>query len=184
MTNTRKTNNPRNWQYTGDVSPEEYGGKWFRQVAPKIWQIIELTNMNEACGRDNEGYDTYFVELSLVDLNAIPDKEIQSARESCDIPDDALESWLAVGCYEYGLKAPLESWSGPAFGRLLRAARSAAHSLRRDHQALADRMERPVNAIGSTATEYMAGDISSVVMRGVANGDPKAELMLKLGVGR
>lgn len=176
---------PTKWQYTGDVSPEEYGGKWFRCVGARTYQFIELTNMDEACGRDNEGRPTYVVELSLVDLNAIPEDSQTSALECCGQEDETLEdAWLAVCCYEYGCKAPLESWEGNGFSKLLRAARSEAHKLARDASELADRMERKVNRLGSTAAEYMAGDITSAMLRGVAEGNPEAELMLKLHGGR
>ncbi len=169
------------WQYTGDVSPESYGGKWFRRVGHGAYQVIELTNMDEACGRDNEGHDTYCVELSLVDLNEIPDAEQQCAIRSCGMENEILShAWLAVACYEYGCKAPLESWSGNAYGKLLRQARSMAHALKRDAAALAERMERPVNRLGSTAEEYMRGDLDSAMMRGVASGDPTAELIAKI----
>ncbi len=174
------------WQYTGDVSPESYGGKWFRHVSPGVYQVIELTNMDEACGRDNEGSDTYVVELSLVDLASIDTATQASAMHSCG-PDDESEltdDWRAVVCYEYGCKAPLDSWSGNAYSKLLKIARSEAHKLTRDAAELAKRMEKPVNAIGSTAAEFMVGDIQSAILRGLAEGDPKAEIMAKMGMLR
>ncbi len=170
------------WAYTGDVSPEDYGGKWYRRVAPGTYQVIELTNMDDACGRDNEGHDPYVVELSLVDLTTIPLDVQHSAMRSCGIDEVIPQDHLAIVCYEHGCKAPLESWSGRAWSKLLRAARSEAHALARDASALAERMDRPVNAIGSTATEYMHGDVTSAILRGVAVGDPAAELMLRMGV--
>lgn len=173
------------WQFAGDVSWSDYGGKWFRRTTGRRFQVIELTNMNDAVGeRDNEGYDTYVVGLSLVDLDAISADQQASAIRSCG-PDDAAEltdAWRAVVCYEFGCKAPLDSWSGNGYSKLLRAARSAAHALKRDALALTERLSRPVNKIGSTAAEYMIGDIRSAVLRGVSEGNPAAELMLKLGV--
>lgn len=47
---------------------------------------------------------------------------------------------------------------------------------------MSERMERPVNKIGSTAAEYMTGDMRSAVLRGVANNDVAAEILLKMGV--
>ncbi len=140
--------------------------------------------MDEACGSDNDGHETYVVELFLVDLSAIGEKEQASALRSRGAEDeDMSDAWLAVCCYEYGLKAPLESWSGNAYGKLLRAARSLAHTLKRDADATEDRLERTVNRSGSTAREYMSGDIDSAILRGVSEGRPDAELMLKLGMG-
>jgi hypothetical protein len=40
-------------------------------------------------------------------------------------------------------------------------------------------MDRPANKIGSTAREYQAGDTLSAVLRGVAEGNPAAEIMPK-----
>lgn len=182
----------KQWNYTGDVSPESYGGKWYRRTHDRVWQVIELTNMDDACGHDNEGHDTYVVELSLVDLDAIPIAHQERAWECCgyELPttgsdheiDNTLRTEMtAIACYEYGCKAPLESWSGNGYTKLLRLARSAAKQLL-DEASLQERMTRTVNKIGSTAREYMTGDLSSAILRGVSEGDPTAELMLKLGV--
>lgn len=181
MTTKRDTN----WQYTGDVNPQGHGGKWFRRTTGRQYQVIELTNMDDACGRDNEGRPTYVVELSLVDLDAIGTEQQAQALRSCG-PDDGEElpdAWLAVVCYEYGCKAPLESWEGNGSTRMLRDARRAAHALKLDSAELEERMERSVNRIGSTAREYMTGDLDSAMWRGVSNADPNAELMAKLGMG-
>jgi len=171
------------WHYTGDISPEDYGGKWFRRTTGRQFQVIELTNMDEACGRDNEGHDTYVVELALVDLDAIDAETQASALRSCgpEDPSDLTDAWRAVVCYEYGCKAPLESWEGNAWGRLLRLARGEAHMLRRDAREMARRMKRPVNKIGSTAAEYMRGDVNSAIARGVSEGRHDARIMAKMG---
>jgi len=191
------TKNDTHWQYSGDVNPQDYGGKWYRRTTGRQYQVIELTNMDDACGRDNEGRPTYVVELALVDLDAIPAKEQESAWRSSGFeldtegvgheisgdPRNTLRNTMtAIACYEHGCKAPLESWEGNGSTRMLKQARAAAHTYKRDAAALAARMERPVNKVGSTAAEYMAGDMRSGILRGVADGDPVAELMLRLGV--
>lgn len=174
------------WQYNGDVSPEDYGGKWFRRTHDRVFQVIELTNMDDACGRDNAGHDKYVVELSLVDLDAINETAMIAALQSCGYDDnyddsDLTDAHRVVACYEYGCKAPLDSWEGNAWSKLLRAARSAAHALKRDAQALVDRMNRPVNAIGSTAAEYMRGEFEPAIVRGVGEGRHTARLMARIG---
>jgi hypothetical protein len=171
---------PTKWQAFGDSNPLEYGGGFWRKVAPRTFQFVELTNMDEATGADNEGQPRYVVELALVDLNAIPAKELESARKSCgweDAPDT--DTALAEMVYQYGLRAPLGSWSGNNAGKLLRAAKSEAHSLL-DDSALADKLEKPVNAIGSTAAEFMRGDFTSGMVRGIQAGDPSARIMGKM----
>lgn len=120
------------WQYAGDVGPEDHGGKWFRRTTGRQYQVIELTNMDEACGRDNEGHPTYLVELSLVDLDAIDASTLASAVRSCgpdpSEADELTDAWRAVICHDYGCAAPLESWEGDAWGRLIRLARGAARA--------------------------------------------------------
>jgi hypothetical protein len=168
------------WQTFGDINLLDYGGGFWRMTAPRVFQFIELVNMDEACGRDNEGQPRYTVELALVDLNAIPEKELESARKSCgwdSAPDN--DSALAEMVYQYGLRAPLGSWSGNNAGKLLRNAKSEAHALL-DSSRLADQLDKPVNAIGSTASEYMRGDIHSAMVRGIEAGDQSARIMGKM----
>lgn len=172
------------WHYCGDVNPQAYGGKWYRRTHDRSYQFIEIVNMNDACGRDNEGHPTYVVELSLVDLDKIPAKEQTAAWRSCGPDEDYQESdtslhdlVAAEACHSYGCKAPLESWEGNSSVRLLRVARTAAHTLKGDSIALGTRLSRPVNKIGSTAAEYMIGDIDSALNRGIQKGDPTALLI-------
>lgn len=179
--------NPNHWQYQGDANPQDYGGKWYRRVNVSTYQVIELTNMDDACGRDNDGCSTYVVELSLVDLSQIPAEVQKSALRSCG-PDlteyDAQlhEEITAIACYEYGAKAPLESWSGNNSTRMMRSARKLASELKRDQRELEERLQKPVNKIGSTAQEYMTGDIHSAVLRGVSEGREDAQLALRLAL--
>lgn len=168
------------WQTFGDVNPTEYGGGFWRMSAPRTFQFVELTNMDEACGRDNEGQPRYVVELALVDLNAIPAEELESARKSCGWEGAAdNDAALAEMVYQYGLRAPLGSWSGNNAGKLLRAAKSEARALL-DADRLADQLDKPVNAIGSTASEFMRGDINSAMVRGIEAGDQSARIMGKM----
>lgn len=171
---------PTKWITFGDANPLDYGGGFWRQTGPRTFQFIELTNMDEACGRDNEGQSRYVVELALVDLSAIPEEEQASARQSCGW-DNAphSDSALAEMCYQYGTRAPLGSWDGNNAGKLLRAAKSEARSLL-DSRTLASQLEKPVNKIGSTAAEFMRGDIQSAMMRGIEAGDQGARIMGKM----
>lgn len=156
------------WQYTGDVDALSYGGKWIRETSSGVFQIIRLDNMDEACGRDNEGQSRYHVDLSVVDLNAIPAKTIEDARESCGATGEVPSMWVAEACHSYGASALMWQDGSDNAHKLLRAARSEAHALARDAAALAERMDRPVNKIGSTAAEMMRGDIDSAINRGLA----------------
>lgn len=179
----------REWVCVGDVDPAGYGARWFRAVSVPsenrfgLWQVIELTNMDEACGRDNEGRSRYVVELSEVCLYEIDPRD---GAQCCglDLTDRDLPAGAIVeACHSYGARAPMGSWEGNNAWALLREARAEAN--RQDARNGANiyrgmMLARPVNAIGSTAQEYMRGDIYSPIARGVAAGDPKAGLMAKL----
>jgi len=167
------------WQYSGDVNMLDYGGKNFRQTGPRQFQFVELINMDDACGRDNEGQPKYAVALHLVDLDSIPEKTIKSALECCGqewLENDIL---LAECCDSYGAHAPLENWSGNNAHKLLRLAYKAANALL-DESALEAAMERPVNKIGSSAREFMTGDIFSPLQRGCESGNQDARIMAKM----
>lgn len=168
------------WEYTGDVNALDYGGKWIRETSSGVFQIIRLDNMDEECGRDNEGQARYHVDLSIVDLNTIPEKTIKSARESCGTPDEAAPLWIAEACHSYGASALMWQDGSNNAHKLLRAARAEAHALAKDAAALADRMDRPVNRIGSTAAEMMRGDLDAAITRGLASGDVACGIIAKM----
>ncbi len=174
----------KQWHFQGDINFLDYGGKWVRQIkGTRRFHIVDITNMDEACGRDNEGYPKYCVELNEVDLDALTPENLKRVESSCGPWDeDISDLWIAEACHGYGLKSPLEQWSGNAGMAMLRKARSESKRLEADSDAYAyeERMERPVNAIGSTAREYGRGDIDSALTRGIATGDPTAKLMGKL----
>lgn len=178
----------KEWLYSGDVDTLEYGGKWYRDVSiPEenrhgLWQFIEITNMDEACGRDNEGRPTYVVEFSEVNLQTA---DVERAWESCgwnsEGPHEPCE--MAEACHSYGCKAPLGSWEGNSAGKLLQQAKREASDLDPRNGSNIGRvlaLKRPVNAIGSTAEEYSQGNIEPAIRRGLARGDAKAQLMAKL----
>jgi len=183
------------WVYSGDVNALDYGGKWIRAVAgpglPRgrdasvlAFQVIELTNMDDACGRDNEGHPRYVVDVSEVDLARMPGKTVVSALRSwgyeVDEKDPPTPMFLAEACHSCGAKAPLESFEGNNAGVLLRKARRAADAMRGEVAPHARAMARAVNALGSTAAEVMTGDFDSALARGVEAGNPAALLMQKM----
>lgn len=168
------------WQYSGDVNMLDYGGKNIRCSGNRQFQIVELINMDEACGRDNEGQPKYVVELRLVDLNALSADTIKSAKqfwgqEADEMPD----AMLAECCDSYGAHAPLESFSGNNAHKLLRQAYKAANELL-DESNLESALEKPVNKIGSSAREFMNGDFTSAMVRGCESGNVDARIMAKM----
>lgn len=174
------------WDYTGkEMFSEidyENGIKNVRQVGPRAFQFVEIIDMHEASG-EKEG-DRYASDVSYVDLDKLPSAEIGNAVESCggwlkgeEEPNDRM---LAEACDSYGLHAPLWSGSGNVRRELLRDAYRHANEYARHPDALADALGRTVNAIGSTAAEFMTGDLDAAVSRGLKAGNPEAQIFAKM----
>jgi hypothetical protein len=176
----------RTWQDIGsDVNWTEYGGRWARHVGGTRYHVLRFEN----CAEWGDGATGYHCDLSEVDV-ASP--QLESALDSCglsmadmaDIQDKGRE-WAKVDALAgYGAAAPLWQDSGTNAHKLIRAGKRESRALSADPQALEARLDRPVNKIGSTAREYAAGDINSAILRGLSEGDPRAELMAKLGMLR
>ena len=162
-----------------------------REVEPRRFHFIEATDMVDACGRDALG-EPWVVELSEADLDAIGEKAVERACESCGWEQEEAFTDLqrAEMCHSYGARAPLDSWSGgrvrketwedsPCPRELIRSAKRRSRELDDPAEREAALM-RPVNKIGSTALEYMQGDLHSAITRGAAAGSAEAKLMAKL----
>lgn len=157
-----------------DVVYDDYDGILVSKVNPDdVFHIIEWTDMNYNCGRDNIGRDRYVVNLKAVHLQEIPISELLSMARSMDVDlRSANNTQLAVECVRYGLYAPLHSlgsgdakankdiYTYPEMDRkLLNAAAKESIRLRKDAEAYEAKLTTTVNAIGSTAREYMTGNI-------------------------
>lgn len=162
----------------------DYGGKWIARASyPKRqYYVVELTDMDEACGSDNDGHPRYVAELSYVNLDEVTAATLKSAKESCgweDMPDD--DRALVEVLHSYGAKAPLGSDSSDNWRESVIRMKREAYQLAGDDEAFRVRMhETPVNKLGSTAAEYAAGDMMSPMLRGIEKGDKGAEIMLKM----
>lgn len=189
-----------------DVNWEDYHGMWARRAPDGSWYVIRWTNMEDACG-DDAPYK-YDCEVKRVDLDELPASEIRSALRSCGwelevtvpgepdkerqcavvnehdgdvVADDpkVIPLVLVECCVQYGLGAPLESFTGSKYAKRIRAeARRYAEQCMRDDALLQERLTRPVNAIGSTAAEYGRGDVNAALQRGPF--DATKNLMRKL----
>jgi hypothetical protein len=181
----------RNFKWlTGDVNWQDYGGKWYRRVGKrgKLYHVITFSNWEDLIGSDAEGGPRYHCELDAVDLGDIPNETQRSALRSIGIDSEIPEDWgdpelvRMEACHSHGAKAPLWELSGNNVRKLLTEARQTSRDLQ-PRKAHAKAMGQRVNQLGSTAREYMKGDIQSGILRGLAEGKPEAELMLRLGVG-
>lgn len=171
--------------FTGDVNWLDYGGVWMRHIDGERFHFIRLDNMDEACGRDNEGHPTYNVDLSEVDLAEIPWTEIASALQCCGCSDPEAATGIEIAelaecVLSYGIASPLHSVNTNNAHKGIAECRRESYRLTRDADAYEAAMERPVNAIGSTAREFGKGDINSAMVRGIQAGDPAARIMGKM----
>lgn len=180
---------PAEWFFRGDVDPAGYGAKWLREVSvPEenrrgLWQVIELTNMDEACGSDNEGQARYVVELSEVCLYEIDPRD---GAQCCgyDLNDPAMPVVRVVeAAHSYGARAPMAEFNGNNAWALLREAKAEAN--RQDARNGTNiyrgmMLQRPVNKLGSTAAEFARGDFASAMLRGIEAGDQRARIVAKM----
>lgn len=160
---------------TGDVNWLAYGGKW---VSRKLnngdfdyWLVIELVNIDDACGRDNEGQPRYNVSLSAVSPSEAG-ANMARALECCGVdPNDpaATNVLVQVEClHSYGIHVPLWVGNGNNARKLLREARRQACPAT---GLFGFYMDRAVNRIGTTGWEAIRGDITAGLQRTVARAD-------------
>jgi hypothetical protein len=165
-----------------EVIYEDYDLKMQRQVGPEQFQFLELLDMEYNCGRDNEGHPKYNVELSYVDLAQVSDAAYQSAKQSCGWDNmEETPANKAMVLWEYGLKAPLFQQYGNSKNKLLRMAKAQARFLE-EGDSLEAALDTQVNMIGSSAREFMQGDLNAALDRGgVMDVKPKDFLPYVMG---
>lgn len=169
--------------FTGDRNWLDYGGTWSRHIpGTRRYHFIRLDNMDEACGRDNEGQPTYRVQLSEVDMDEISDDQINDAMRSYGNDDSSglTDAECAGLVFEYGISSPLHSESTYNAYKGIAACRKESYRLSRDAEAYEEAMERPVNRLGSTAREFGRGDLNSALIRGLEAGDKSARIIGKM----
>ena len=176
----------KSWTDIGsDVNWSEYGGRWARHIEGTRYHVIRFEN----CAEWGDGATGYHCDLQEVDACG---DNVAAALECCDMPLDGLDEYGAAipsdayvmmkvyAMSSYGAYAPLWQDAGKNAHKLLRAAKRESRLLSTNAVEYEARMDRPVNKIGSTAREYAAGDMHSAILRGVSEGRPDAELMLKI----
>jgi hypothetical protein len=174
---------------TGDVNYTEYGGKWCRKIGPGRYHVITLDRWSEMVGKreaKNRDMDTYNVSLSEVDLKTISEElsddrtVLHHALKSCGwyydskrgvvdehshdlvAPNGPVAELVCVeACHGYGAKAPLEEYNGNNWRKLMQEARAYSRELTSDNEKMQEALDRPVNAIGTSAKDYMLGKMLS-----------------------
>ena len=152
---------------------------YVRDLGDRRFHFIAVTDMDDACGRDNEGRPRYVAELSEVELSALSASTIKSALDCCGDDGTLGDLQIAEACHSYGTKAPLHSISLGSRTRAFAQCRAESYRLTRDANAYQAAMDRPVNRLGSTAREFMRGDLNAALARGLIAGNPSARIMVE-----
>jgi len=72
---------------------------------------------------------------------------------------------------DYGCIAPLGTWGGNNYKQLLQIAKQESRKIQENNSYYEEKMNSPVNRIGTTAKEFQHGDFDSAVIRGLHKGD-------------
>ena len=152
------------YKFLGDRNWLDYGGKW---VSPKqnngnfdYWLVIELINMDNACGEDNAGKPKYYVFVSAVSPSEAGRENVEKAFGDGAFNGNPLAQVEAL--HAYGVYASMQDYSGNNARKLLRQAK-------RDGQAHVGLfgffMDNAKNGIGSTGWDCIKGDIVAGLKR-------------------
>ena len=138
-----------------DVNWQDYGGCWARHISGTRYHVIRFEN----CRDWGDGATGYHCDLSEVDTS---NPQLAAAQRSCG--DDGTENeshpFAQVYClHAYGAHAPLWQDSGTRVRELIRAAKRESRLLATNGAEYEERMDRPVNAIGTSARNYGLGKI-------------------------
>lgn len=168
---------------TGDCNWREYGASWvsrrFHNGDWPYWLVIQLTNMEEACGRDNEGQPRYNVALYAVSPQAAQ-AELDKAFECCGTPEECRDNPLVQveALHSYGVQALLWQDGGNNAHKLMRAARKEATMA--EAFTFGFRMDCAQNRIGTTGWEAISGDLTAGLSRCIASGTPEGNILAKM----
>jgi hypothetical protein len=172
---------------TGDVNYTDHGGKWLRRVpGTRRYHVIELNRWDSLVGEREARLSelpTYNLTLREVDLDLLcaahetekSESSLASALRSCGWYLDprrgvvqehdhdlvcalggVLDSVLVEACHGYGAAAPLEDLGANNWRKCFDELRKLSVSL--DDESKHDQaMDRPVNAVCTSAQDYMLG---------------------------
>jgi len=162
-----------------------------RKVDAQHWYVVRVMDLWDATGE--EYGERFNAEVKLLDFTELPRDEIAQAMRSCGwswtLANDAVEltvidthsgSIVATGsaaeacivecCAQYGLGAPLEQFCGKRSINVRAEARRFAEQCMKDAALVERQLDRPVNAIGSTARDFGRGDITAGLHRAPFDG--------------
>lgn len=174
---------------------ETYGGVWAKKDpndTAGVYYVIEHTDMADACGNDHDPTERYIASVSRVDLSEVSPDDLRSALDCCgiskedltDLSFDQRELAIVDALVSYGSRSPMGQFADAHYPERSRAAaRREVESLMRDSAYLETVLDRPVNALGTTAREF-ATDVLAGLRRyeddGLHGTDQTKDIMLKI----
>ncbi len=137
------------------------GEKWISKKLNNgefdYWLVIELIDMDEACGSDNRGKPKYAVTLNVVSPTEAQDK-LADAFDSCGITSEMKQDSIVQvnALFDYGIC--VQTWSDASNNtkKLLRAVHHEAMILKFLFGFV---MDKAVNRIGTTGWDALRGDV-------------------------
>lgn len=145
------------------------------------WLVLELINIDDACGRDNEGQSKYNVSLSCVSPGEAGQKNIDKARQSYYGWEDGTNTLsdleLVEMLHSYGVSARLWQSNGNNARKLLKEAKQQA---KQTEFLFGFAMDRAVNRIGTTGWEALRGDITAGLSRTIDSGTTEGQILDKM----
>lgn len=168
------------WQMLQDGN----GGTWqyWRKQGMCYW-FIEVIDFKEHLSDSEWDGNPAFADglfeatLKLVDLSEVPSEKIAEALRSCgrddieELEDDQKLLWSAEALASYGTYARMGTWRGKRMVTARAPAREECNRLMNDDAYYEAQLDRPVNALESTAREFMRGDLWSSLQRIKDNPD-------------
>lgn len=165
-------------QLCSDVNWQDYHGMWAKRARDGSWYVLQWTNMIDAMGKHEaaEFGSKYECQVKRLDFADLAPDAIASALKSCGFEltkegtienehdgDEVCDKehatlFILESCIGYGLGAPLETFMGNGHPLRVRGkARKYAETVMRHAAALEERLDRPVNAITTSARDYGSG---------------------------
>ena len=169
------------------------GGRYMRPLTDPSYRylFVEVTDMDDACGRDNEGQPKFVWEAKLVDLNQTNKTEEKRALDCCGCDLDSIpraQQAIAIAdcLVSYGTAALLDSGTADRFERARAQGIAAADLAVASEDNLNNALDRSFNAIGTTGHDMLKGDLLAGLHRSaekVMNGETveqNAQIMLRM----
>lgn len=146
-----------------------------RKVGLGRYHIVDITTPE-----DYEG-DDYIVSLSEVDLYQAGPALLEEAWKTLgiegDLPED--EGFRAQALYDCGYRAPMGTWTGSDEALMVKEAKKESNRLR-VHKYHEQKMMEQVNRIGSTAREFMLGNLNRALVCSMTSGSVEGGILAKM----